>query len=126
MMISAFSGYASSVLGLPGPGGPASVNRAGAVVAVGVGADGLRVSVEANPVSAMGSSDADRRGAVGADVVGEVVERADRRGNLRTPAGTDDYRMRYSLAHRVKGSAHGCNYFPCACVFLLTACALSL
>lgn len=81
MTISAFSGYASSVLGLPGPGGPAGVNRAGGVVAVGVGAERLCVSVEADPVAAMGAGDADGRGAVGAGVVDELVERADRRGN---------------------------------------------
>lgn len=50
-------------------------------MAVGVGAERLCVSVEADPVAAMGAGDADTGGAVGADVVGEVVERADRRGN---------------------------------------------
>lgn len=72
-------------------------------MAVGVGAERLCVSVETDPVAVPGAGDADGRGAVGADVVSEVVERADRRGNVGLSGNAEDYRMRYSLAHRVKG-----------------------
>ncbi len=57
------------------------MNRAGVVVAVRVVTDRLGVSVEVDPVSVSGFGAGDSCAAVGAAVIGGVVERADRRGN---------------------------------------------